>query len=273
MTVWNPEEDPNRPVFEFQFGEEAPKNGPKVGGNFELQFDSGGRSGIALGLWVMLTAGMLFFSYLRCDNFYSLWDCLWPTGLLVFGLFGLYPKFSFLRLGCALFGGYYIVNVLGGVFLKLNKGLGLPLFLLFFGLSILTETLHKKNGRHTHINSCNKLNELSIDGETFRCATSFGEDDHRPMLSRLSGGTAEVSFGELTLDLSGCEEIAPHCPMDLKCSFGQLNLLVPRSCKADLTAKKSFASLDIKGSPDPNASTMLHVNCDVSFGQILIRYL
>ncbi len=275
VAILSPEQDPHRPAFEFQFGDKDKEK--DSGGSFELQFNTGRCGNIAMALWVLLTAGLLFFSYLRCDNFYSLWDCLWPTGLLVFGLFGLYPKFSFLRLGCALFGGYYIVNMLFGVLLRLNKGLALPLLLLFFGLAILTEALRKKGPSRVSVNEPhiepNMVNKMDIDGETFHCSTSFGEDDHCPVMPRLSGGTAEVSFGDLTVDLSGCEAIAPNCPLDLKCSFGELTMLVPRGCKVVHTVKNAFGGLDIKGSPEPNAHTTLHLNCDVSFGAITIRYL
>lgn len=263
------ENDDRDPHIALQFGDE------KEGKNFTFEFDAGRKGRLGLALWVLLTAALLFMdAFLFPQNpTASLWDCLWPTGLLVFGLFGLYPKFSVFRMGCALFGGYYISHMLHILPVVLNKELWLPLFLLLFGLSLLDEALRKSGKGHIRVQKPNATNDLTIDGEAFRCSTAFGEDHHQIQMSRLSGGRAEVSFGDLTVDLSGCEEIAPNCPVQLKCSFGDLTLLVPRGCKAEWTVRKSFADLAVHGSPAPDANTTIHLDCDVSFGQITIRYL
>lgn len=250
-------------------------DGEKGNGNFTFEYELGHKGRLGLALWVLLTAALLFVDvYLWPERpSISLWDCLWPTGLLVFGLFGLYPKFSVFRLGCALFGGYYISHMLCILPVVLNKELWLPLFLLLFGLSLLSEALKKPGKGHIRIQKPDTVNDMTIDGEAFHCKTAFGDDDHRIRMSRLSSGSAEVSFGDLTVDLSGCEEIAPDCSLRMKCSFGNLKLLVPRGCKIDWTAKKSFADLSVHGSPTPDAQTTIHLDCEVSFGQISVRYL
>ena len=69
-------------------------------GNWEMYWDSGRKGSIALAVWVLLVGGiMLASSFLNFNA--GLWDVLWPSALLVYGLFGLLPRFSFFRLGCS----------------------------------------------------------------------------------------------------------------------------------------------------------------------------
>ena len=67
------------------------------------------------------------------------------------------------------------------------------------------------------------------EGERFECDMSFGEVRHLITLPRLSAGCANVSFGEMEIDLSGCGEIADGCEIEACASFGELRLKVP-SC-------------------------------------------
>ncbi len=254
------------------------------GGDWELKWDSGRKTSLALGLWILLTGGLLLL--LQADVFgpaesytLGLWDILWPVGLLVFGLFGLFPKFSLFRLGCALFGIYYLLALLRILpFLFGSSGL-LPIFLLLFGLWLLTNALGKpKKGQFqiTHdgkdITGAN-ANYCHLDGECFDCAVSFGEKQHPIVLPRLAGGEARVSFGQMTIDLTGCEELADGATIDLNCSFGELEVLVPKRWRVVPTSRTSFASIETKGSTSPDANAVLNLNCSASFGEISIRYI
>ena len=140
-------------------------------------------------------------------------------------------------------------------------------------MSLLLNALKKSGKGHFRVHTPTVANDFTIDGEAFHCSIAFGEETQSIRMPRLSGGAAEVSFGSLTVDLSGCEEIASNCPIDLNCSFGELELRIPRGYRAEWTLDKSFGDLEIEGTPNPDAQTTIHLDCDVSFGEITIRYL
>lgn len=248
-------------------------------GMWEFQWDGGRKNGIGFALWVLVSGILLFAANLLQLEQVGLWDILWPTGLLLFGLFGLYPKLSFFRLGCGLFGAYFLLELFHVLSFTRKKEYLLPIFLLLFGLSLLVDALRKPKKGSFHMThngkpvGKSKNNFCKYEEEIFDCATSFGENSYLIRLPRLSGGKAEVSFGELTVDLSGCEEIADGCRIGLNCSFGTITLLVPRSCCAKPETSTAFASVETKGSPDPNAAATVYLQCNASFGEIVIRYI
>lgn len=241
-------------------------------GLWEFQWDGGRKSGIGFALWVLLVGGLLFASNVFQWNA-GFFDLLWSSGLMLFGLFGLYTRFSVFRLGCALFGGYFLYVALFPV--ALNKEYLLPLFLLLFGVSLLIDALHKpKQGRfHPRRNGKSVTNSCTYKGESFSCTTAFGENSYLIQLPRLSGGEADVSFGEMTVDLSGCETAVENCAIDLNCSFGELVFLIPRHFRVEFSNDTAFGSVEVKGSPAEDACESIQLNCSVSFGHILLRYI
>lgn len=112
-----------------------------------------------------------------------------------------------------------------------------------------------------------------MDGEHFDCACSFGENHRLITLPRLSSGEASVSFGELTVDLSGCSEIANHCQIEASCSFGELKLLVPSHCRVEPDASTAFGAVEFEGHAAPDANTVIVLDCSANFGQICIHYI
>lgn len=266
--VEQPLEESNGPSLEFS---------QEGNNNWEFKWDAGRKTSVGFAVWVLLTGGILLASRILP----SLLDCgFWEasvfTGLLVFGLFGLYPQFSVFRLGCALVGGYCLANNLIAMKVSLNRELLLPVYLLLFGLSLLIDALRKPKKGHFHVLHNGKNANRSycnVEGESFSCATSFGENRRPIQLSRLSSGSADLSFGQLTVDLSGCGEIADGCRIELNCAFGELNLLVPKYCRVESSASTAFAAVDVKGNPDPDASVTIFVEGGASFGEIEIKYV
>ena len=243
-------------------------------GNWELRWDGGRNRNLALAALVLLVGGLLLAGNLL--NWpVSFWGLLWPSALLIFGLAGLLPRFSFFRLGCALFGGYFLADELQLVPGGLDGDIVFPAILVLFGLSLLCDALRKskKPRFHIHHDGPNKFSSACrISEESFNCSTSFGEDDHLITLPRLSRGSAECSFGELTVDLSGCEEVSGDCHVGIDCSFGSITVLVPRRFRAELATDNSFGNVEVSGHPDENAAPF-GLSCDVSFGSVFVRYI
>lgn len=244
----------------------------------------------AFGFWLFLTGLVALVDALRLPPYdladIGLADIAICCGIFTFGLFSVFRRFSLLRAGCTMAGGAFIFLLLtepsiGDMdwFVPLAAGLSL------FGLDLLIDTIRKpkKNSHktgyngHSHFSSTAEQNGpknyCEYDGECFDCATCFGEGKHTIQLPRLSGGQAECSFGELTLDLSGCGSITDGCTLNLSCSFGELVLLVPRQYRVKDSSSCAFGSLTIDGPADPGAQITIYVNCKVSFASICVQYV
>lgn len=264
-------------VYEAQVVDEEPEaSGITIDGEGLKMNLSGGKKGtLGIAVWILLTGVLLLASNI-IGRGATFWGVLWPAALFVFGIFGLWPKFSFLRLGCAVFGAYFMLEPLHLVPFSLNRGLLLPVLLLLLGLSLLVDAMKKKEKgvfSFTHGGKKATKKIYHTEGERFDCSVSFGELNQTVMLPRLSGGDAQVSFGELDLDLSGCGEIAPDCRIDVGCAFGDLTVRVPRDYVAEPAVSTSFGSVETKGSPKAGASGTILLNGSVSFGELCIEYV
>ena len=247
------------------------------GHNWELRWDTGRKGSIGLAVWIILTAGwMLAVRQWQADI--SFWNLLWTNGLIVFGLFGLFPKFSFLRLGCALFGTYFLLDRLNAMPTYLGRDLLLPAVLLLFGLSLLVDAIRKPKKPHFSIVHNGKtvsdsVCECNIGEDTFSINTAFSEKSQVIDLSYLRCGEVDISFGHMTLDLTQIGVFSPDCTIDADCSFGELTILVPRRIRAEVDSDTAFGSVDVRGDYDSNATGSIRIAADVSFGQITIKYV
>ena len=257
-------------------GDSEPEGFHVQNGEWEFKWDGGRRTSLGFAVWILLSGFLLFLTG-EAGTDTTLWEILWTSGLLLFGLFGIvYPHFSFFRLGCAFLGGYFLCTEVFDQ--SLDRDFILPVFLMCFGVSLLVKALKKPKNSRAHIFHKGKIpgknnTHCTYDGETFDCATSFGGNSHLITLPRLSGGSACVSFGELEVDLTGCEEFAAGCTIELNCSFGELCLMVPKNARIEPNISTSFAALETKGSPAADAGSVIYVNGSASFGEITLRYL
>lgn len=244
-------------------------------GHWDFRWNGGRKSNIGIGLWI-IAAGCMLLGAGFLGQHISFWSALWITGLTVFGLFGLWPRFSCFRFGCALAGGYFLVSALYPGFLVLEKSWILPACLVLFGVSLLMDTgkkCRKPAFRVTSNVNGRQRQHYQTGSEQFDCSLSFGERHQLVELPRLSSGCADVSFGDLTLDLRGCESFAENCTLELNCSFGNLTVLIPASIRAEPSTSTAFADFSVSGSPNPDASAVIRVNADASFGEITLRYI
>ena len=206
------------------------------------------------------------------------WDLLWTNGLIVFGVFGLFPRFSFFHLGCALFGVHSLLKELDALPGYLDRDLLLPAFLLLLGLSLLVKALRKPKGSrfcvtHNGKSVVNAVGSCDIHGDSFSCECVFSTKTHIIPLPILQRGNADVSFGHMTLDLTQVESFAPGCRIDADCAFGSLTVLVPTSCHAEVNADSAFGSVDIRGNHDPETTASVYIDADASFGHIVVQYV
>lgn len=278
-------EPPEAPPAVVIAAPEPPREEEEKGGTWELTYNNS-RSKFGMASWVLLVGILQLLVALNGWSFISFFSILWSSGLLVFGLYGLYPRFSFFRLGCTLFGGYYLLNLFDCLPFPLSlaskKQLLFPILLLLLGLSLLFDAWKKRHNRkdagftirHNGRAIASKSNhyEVSQDG-FFNCANSFSENTYRVDLPLLAGGKAESSFGEMVVDLTGCKAVAEGCQVEVNNSFGELEILIPRRFQADLFQESTLGSIDTVGHPSEAPEGTLRLICSSSFGEITIRYI
>lgn len=252
-------------------------------GAWEFQWDSGKKDAMTFAVLVLFVGVLTLLSKLyQWDA--DFWSILWPSGFLIYGIAHLLPRFSVFSMGCALFGGYYLIRNLGFWEFNIAGELIFPIAVVLFGVGLLLDALRKPNKPKLHISKNGvKLkgdsddketkSQFSANGERFDCSLCFGEKTHEVLLPRLNYGDISCSFGEMTVDLSGCEEVSANCKIDATCSFGQLNLLVPRKYRVHADSHTAFAALSIKGQPDPEPLGIIELDASVNFGEIQVRYI
>ena len=246
-------------------------------GGWEFHWDAGRRDAFGFAAFFLLVGALLFVSrYFGWDV--SLWTIVWPSALLVGALFNMRGRFRFTNIVCAVLGAYFLVSNLGIFDLSFSKNLIFPAIIVLIGISLLLDAIGKPKKGRFRINKKGDISHKSRrhftqEGERFECDMSFGEASHRITLPRLSEGRANVSFGEMTLDLSGCGEIAEGCEIEVGASFGELRLKVPRAYGVICAAGTSFGEISTYGSPEEQTRGSITLTGGVSFGEIEIHYV
>lgn len=234
--------------------------------------------GIRLACWVLLTDTVYLIAQLMKIEV-SFWNVLWPAFLLALGIFGLYPRFSVFRFGCALVGGYFLADKLLILKYQLNSGVLFAVLILLFGLSLLLDALRKHNckGGNSNLQAGNVFhkkvcNEYNVAANTFTYDACFGDTLQRVELAVLKSGHISTIFGNYTIDLSGIENLEGNCNLHADCSFGELTILVPRRFSVQPDSSTSFADFEIQGLPDPVPIGNIMLIADVSFSCIYVRF-
>ena len=248
--------------------------------NFDVEDAPGDRAGaISFALMIILCGVlMLLRGILQLD--YSFWDVFWPCGILFVGVAGLLKKFSFVSAGFALFGGLFLLENTGLLQLNINGGWVFPVLLILFGLSLLPNAFRKRKPRFSFTYNSDGGKEghrqptssCSQEDGYFECSCCFGEFHQLVETELLKGGEMSVSFGELTLDLSGCAAAEPNCVIEASCSFGEGVILVPSHLRLIPHKSTSFGNIAVTGTPDPDA-TPVQLDASASFGELCVRYL
>ena len=246
-------------------------------GKFNISFDGGKRSGIWLALLVLSVGALYLISQIFSLDI-SFWDILWPVCLTVFGISGLYPKFSFFRLACSLFGGYFLIanfNLLPAI--SLDGGIIFAICILLFGLSLLSDALKKPKKPFFRINhnddDSKETLQFQLGEDSFDYTASFGECTQFVDLANLRSGSVHCSFGEYTLDLTGISSVSASCSMEAHCSFGELILRVPSRFAVHPNSSTAFANVSVNGHPDSTPEGIIQLEAHANFGEIIIEYV
>lgn len=244
-------------------------------GKWEFHLDSGKKAGVAFAVFVLWVGALTLLSkILKWDV--TFWGILWPSSLLIFGLAGLFRRFSVFHLGCGLFGGYFLISNLGIWELNIAGELIFPICVILLGMGLLLDALRKPKKplfKITHNDSDKIKSHHTTHNDRFECELAFGENTHYIDLPLLAGGDIHVSFGELTVDMTGCEAVSDHCVIDANCSFGELCLKIPKRFRVEHAADTAFAAVNITGYPDPTPAGTIYLDADVSFGEIEVHYV
>ena len=232
------------------------------------------RDSIGLALTVLaLGIQLILASYLQRDL--SFWQLLWPTALFMYGVWGLYPKLSFFRIGCLLFGGYFLLDKWELLPITLGSNLVFPVILVLLGLSLLADAIQKKP--KTPIISFSKEGKQNCDytceEEHFEFDASFGNMTQQVLLARMSRGSIDTSFGNYTVDLTGVSTVAPGCQLEVDCSFGETTLLIPSRFSVQPEVSTSFSNVEVIGNPDTEPEGTIVLEVVVSFGKVIIQYI
>ena len=247
----------------------------KNGDGWTFKWNAGRRHGITFAAFTLLVGALTLLARLFQWDV-SFWEILWPCGILAFGVQGLFPKFSAFCLGCTLFGGYSLVRNLGFWQLDIAGDLILPIVILVFGVGLLMDALGKSKKPIIQITKNGEkktVSEFSANGERFSCDLSFGDEVRAINLPRLSGGEIDVCFGKLIVDLSGCGSLSENCHIEADCSFGEIVMLVPRRFRVESDSDTTFATLQVTGQADDAAEGVITLDADISFGNMIVRYI
>ncbi len=249
----------------------------KKGIDWEFQYEGGKKTTLGFGLFVVAVGILTLLSNL-CRWDASFWEILWPTAILTFGVFGLYPKFSFFRLGCGFLGGYFLLCNLGLFELQAAEGVLFPAMVILFGLSLLADISRKPKKDKIRFNKSGSngnspVSQLEIDEDSFMFDASFGESTQFIQLDRLCSGSISTSFGSYIVDLTGVKSLGQDCKVSADCSFGELTLLIPERFAVRPASSTAFAEIEITGTPDAEIAGNILLTASASFGSIQIRYV
>lgn len=251
-------------------------NSGEEDGKWEFHWDSGRTHAVFFAIWVLLVG----ITYLLVKWFswdVSFWSILWPSFMLMYGLKGIFPKFSVFHLGVALFGGYYLLSNLGLWHLVIAEKLVFPICVVLFGLGLLVDALRKPKKPKFRVVKHGSNQKTHCDcrilGDRFACDLSFGQNTHKVDLPLLSGGEANCSFGELVVDLTGCETVSENCMIEANSSFAEILFRVPRRFQVLTENSTAFASVTFSGQPDNTPVGIIRLEANASFGQITVRYI
>ncbi len=246
--------------------------------SYEFHWDGFGRrgnwfakwSGVLFPLFVMIFGGL----WLVNEIFHfdvSWWTLLWTLSLMYFGIVG-----GRYMLIVGLTGLYYLLSAYDLIRLSVGWEVIVPIVVLLWGFSLMADMLwFRKKKRHVatmnHKEGCREFS--CVNGE-LHCEMSFGSDRTSVVTELLQSGEIETSFGQFTVDFSGCMAVTPNCRIGVENSFGSLILLIPRRFQVHIAESENFFSgCTVKGECDAQTVGDIFLRFENSFGSLTVQYI
>ena len=256
---------------------ESPKERANCRSEFDFKWESK-KGGIGLACLILSVGALLLLSSIFTWEL-NFWSALWPTALLIFGLFTLFPRFSFLSLGCTLLGAYFLADNILPVEFHIESGIVWACLILIFGISVFIDAVRGKrhfsyrSSRKHKANGNRSTETLNVEGTCFNFEASFSKVNPLIAMPLLEQGCISVNFGDYCIDLQNIERVADNCTLKAACSFGELQILVPARFTVEPQHASAFAGFSINGTHDPVPKGTIRLTADVSFGKIHVEYV
>ena len=221
-------------------------------------------SRIALGTFVVLIGAILLLSRI---GFFIFPFHVWPFILIAIGIYsGIKHNFSHM--------GSWVLIVLGilfaiprfAVFGVMSTHLVAPLLLIVFGIFLILKPRRRYFRDYTKDFVTTDENSINLD-------VSFGERTSVVTSKNFKGGFVGNTFGETKLNLLQADSQEPMV-LDLKVSFGAVEIIVPSHWEVEFQVSNSFASVEDKRymrvvQSDEKKLLIVRGNC--SFGSISVK--
>ncbi len=253
------------------------QNNKEGDGKFSVSWD-GGKTVKKDGIWfavLIIVLGLAFLMQRTGVVSFGIWGIIWPAVIMGLGISWMVKRFSVFSLAVAGLGLYFLLFNLEVTTFVLTWGVIWPGLLVILGLTILYETLvpHKHKWCGINVKGDRKArSEYTEDNGFVNYDCSFSEENRRVAVEEFNGGDIDISFGKSELDLTGVKRVSENAKIDADVSFGEFNLIVPKTIRVYVKSDKSFGSIQMKGEPDRDAPNTMIVNGDVSFGSMNIVY-
>lgn len=141
--------------------------------------------------------------------------------------------------------------------------------LLFIGVRMLLPRRSWHVACHSHRPATAVLEQS--DEDTVRIAASFSGIESRNTSPQFRGGVVEASFGSVKLDLRGAVLAPDGGTLELRASFGGIEVLVPESWALTINTQPTLGGVENKTKNPKEGTPVLTMTCQASFGGIEIK--
>lgn len=145
-----------------------------------------------------------------------------------------------------------------------------PVTLIVIGLGIILRPL-RRPGVQTATSLTFAHGARSLDDELISIVTIFSSARHQIVSPNFRGGTVQVIFGTVELDLRPTHLAAMEASLDIESIFGSAEIIVPPTWQVVVEGTPLFGGIENKRNPFPQDSApILRIRATALFGSIEI---